>query len=649
MKIVVCGTRGFPNVQGGIETHCEELYPRVALQGQDITVVRRSGYVSDNLSSYRGVTFKDIRVPKISGVESALHTLISAFYARKVRADILHIHGIGPAIVVPIAKLLGLKVVVTHHGPDYEREKWGHFARFVLRMGEYFTAKFADEIIVISSCIADILGKKYDRTQHVRLIYNGVNLPDQTSFSDCRYLEKLGLTPGKYVLAVGRFVKEKNFGNLIDAFQQLEEAGSYRLVIAGDSDIETAYSRNLKFKAKEKKVVLTGMIKGKELGELYSHAALFVLPSSHEGLPITLLEAMSYNRKVVVSRIPANLAVKLDADSYFQWDDRSDLTKKISAQLKKENVERTYDLSLYNWDTIALDTIRVYELTLHPVAPPTDMCIVVTYRCPVHCKMYNIGENPTIKNKEITPEEIKRLPKVKFINITGGEPFVRDDLDKIIEVCFTKSPRVVISTSGWYDDKLIALAQKFPHIGIRINIEGLAGKNDELRGRPGEFEKELRTLRKLREMGIRDVGFVITNKEEVCGNSEKLIKLKLKETHPKSRFRAFFNMGLINYIEGNKRLLPCKAGLVNFFVDPNGDVYLCNGLEEKYWKETMGNIRETPDFQTIWESRQAENIRRMVRGRPQKRWMEGTASPVMKKYLKTPLVGSVKNKIRSLL
>jgi radical SAM protein with 4Fe4S-binding SPASM domain len=518
-----------------------------------------------------------------------------------------------------------------------------------------------------------------------------VNLPDQISFSDCRYLEKLGLTPGKYVLAVGRFVKEKNFGNLIDAFQQLEEAGSYRLVIAGDADIETTYSRSLKVKAKEKNVILTGMIKGKELGELYSHAALFILPSSHEGLPITLLEAMSYKRKVVVSRIPANLAVKLDADSYFQWNDRSDLTKKISIQLKKENVEQTYDLSMYNWNAIALETIRVYERTMHPVAPPTDMCIIVTYRCPMRCKMCNIWENPTIKNKEITPEEIKRLPKVKFINITGGEPLVRDDLDKIIEICFTKSPRVVISTSGWYDDKLIALAQKFPHIGIRISIEGLAEKNDELRGRPGGFEKGLRTLRKLREIGIRDIGFgctvsnnnsadmlklyalshslkmefataafhnsyyfhkydnVITNKEEVCGNFEKLVNLQLKETHPKSWFRAFFNMGLINYIEGNKRLLPCEAGLVNFFVEPYGDVYPCNGLEEKYWKETMGNIRETPDFQTIWESKQAENVRRMVCQCPKNCWMVGTASPVMKKYLKVPLAWSIKNKLRSLL
>ena len=324
------------------------------------------------------------------------------------------------------------------------------------------------------------------------------------------------------------------------------------------------------------------------------------------------------------------------------------------------------------------------------IPQPTDMCIIVTYRCPMRCKMCNIWENPTLKEKEITPEEIKLLPNVKFINITGGEPFVREDLDEILKVCFTKSPRVVISTSGWHEDRVIDIAKKFPNIGIRISIEGLACKNDELRGREGGFDKGLRTLLKLKEMGIKDIGFgctvsnnnsadmlalyqlskeigmefataafhnsyyfhkhdnEITNKEEVCNNFEKLVNMQLKESHPKSWFRAFFNMGLINYIEGNRRMLPCEAGMVNFFVEPYGDIYPCNGLEEKYWMEKMGNIRETPDFQKIWNSEQAEKVRAMVRKCPKNCWMVGTASPVMKKYIKHPLVWSVKNKIRSL-
>jgi radical SAM protein with 4Fe4S-binding SPASM domain len=305
--------------------------------------------------------------------------------------------------------------------------------------------------------------------------------------------------------------------------------------------------------------------------------------------------------------------------------------------------------------------------------------------------MCDIWANPTIKEHEITPEEIKLLPNVKFINLTGGEPFVREDLNEIIEVCFTKAPRVVISTSGWYDDRIIETAKRFPNIGIRISIEGLAAKNDELRGKTGGFEKGLGTLRKLKDMGIKDIGFgctvsnnnsadmlelyklaqdmnlefataafhnsyyfhkydnVITNQEEVCGNFEKLVNLQLKENHPKSWFRAYFNMGLINYIEGNKRLLPCEAGLVNFFVEPYGDVYPCNGLEEKYWMEKMGNIRETPDFATIWHSEQAERVREKVRTCPKNCWMVGTASPVMKKYIYKPLPWAIKNKIFSLL
>ena len=320
------------------------------------------------------------------------------------------------------------------------------------------------------------------------------------------------------------------------------------------------------------------------------------------------------------------------------------------------------------------------------VANPTDMCIIVTYRCPMRCKMCNIWQNPTQKDKEITLEEIERLPSVKFINITGGEPFVREDLEDIIELCFKKSPRVVISTSGWFEDRLIKLAQRFPNIGIRISIEGLSQKNDELRGRQGGFDKGLRILLKLKEMGIKDIGFgitvsnqnssdmlslyrlakslgmefataafhnsyyfhkddnYITNQDEVCANFEKLMKMQLKELHPKSWFRAYFNMGLINYIHGNPRLLPCEAGLVNFFVDPYGEVYPCNGLEEKFWKESMGNIRTTKNFDEIWRSEQADRVRELVRTCPKHCWMVGTASPVMKKYIATPLKWVVRNK-----
>lgn len=322
---------------------------------------------------------------------------------------------------------------------------------------------------------------------------------------------------------------------------------------------------------------------------------------------------------------------------------------------------------------------------------PTDMCVIVTYRCPMQCKMCDIWQNPTEKSKEITPEEMQILPKVNFINITGGEPFVREDLEEIVRVAFTKASRVVISTSGWFEDRVIKLAERFPNIGIRISIEGLSEKNDELRGRDGGFDKGLRTLLTLKEMGVKDIGFgitvsnnnssdmlslyqlaksmnlefataafhnsyyfhkddnIITNKEIVCNDFKKLVELQLKDNSPKSWFRAFFNMGLINYIEGNRRMLPCEAGLVNFFVDPYGEVYPCNGLEDKFWKDSMGNIRQVDTFDKIWYSEKANLVREKVANCSKNCWMVGTASPVMKKYIRHPLGWVLKNKFNSLM
>ena len=144
------------------------------------------------------------------------------------------------------------------------------------------------------------------------------------------------------------------------------------------------------------------------------------------------------------------------------------------------------------------------------IQQPTDASIILTYRCPMRCQMCNIWQNPTDVKKEIKPEELEILPKLKFINLTGGEPFIREDLEDVVRVCYTKTPRIVISTSGWFEDRVIALAQKFPNIGIRISIEGLSQKHDELRGRPGGFDKGLRTLLTLKDMGLKDIGFGCT-------------------------------------------------------------------------------------------------------------------------------------------
>lgn len=307
----------------------------------------------------------------------------------------------------------------------------------------------------------------------------------------------------------------------------------------------------------------------------------------------------------------------------------------------------------------------------------------------MRCQMCNIWQNPTDKKEEIKAADLKTLPRLKFINITGGEPFVREDLDEIVEECYRHTDRIVISTSGWFDDRVIALAKKFPKIGIRISIEGLSQKNDELRGHAGGFDKGLRTLLALRNMGLKDIGFgctvsnhnsrdmlalydlsrslnmefataafhnsfyfhkadnKITNRDEVCRNFETLINRQLKEKSPKSWFRAFFNMGLINYIEGGRRMLPCEAGSANFFIDPWGEVFPCNGMEDKFWKESMGNIHNAP-FMEIWNSEQAQRVREKVRTCPKNCWMVGTASPVMHKYMRQVAPWVLRNKLRSL-
>ncbi|MCU7918331.1 MAG: radical SAM protein [Candidatus Thiodiazotropha sp. (ex Epidulcina cf. delphinae)] len=325
------------------------------------------------------------------------------------------------------------------------------------------------------------------------------------------------------------------------------------------------------------------------------------------------------------------------------------------------------------------------------VTPPTDVSIITTYRCQMRCKMCDIWDHPTDRKKEITAKDLEILPKIKFVNITGGEPFVRNDLNEIIEVAMNKSDRVVISTSGWHTNRISKLAEQFPDIGIRVSIEGLSQRNDQLRGREGGFDKGMRTLLTLRDMGVKDIGFGITvsnnnsedmlwlykvskafgmefataafhnsfyfhrndnvihNKDEVIGDFHKLIEAMLSENSPKSWYRAFFNLGLINYIRGNRRMLPCEAGSANFFIEPYGDVFPCNGSEEAYWKESMGNIRDFNIFDDLWNSDQANRVRKLVSTCPKNCWMVGTAAPVMKKYLRHPTGWVMKNKVKSLL
>lgn len=160
-----------------------------------------------------------------------------------------------------------------------------------------------------------------------------------------------------------------------------------------------------------------------------------------------------------------------------------------------------------------------------PIPNPTDASIILTYRCPMRCKMCNIWQNPTDRTREITAADLTTLPRLKFINLTGGEPFIREDLEEIVEECYRHTDRIVISTSGWYADRVVKLARRFPNIGIRISIEGLSQKNDELRGREGGFDKGLTTLLTLKDMGLKDIGFGCTVSNHNSSDMLELYKL----------------------------------------------------------------------------------------------------------------------------
>ncbi len=362
MKIFVTGTRGIPQIPGGVESHCEKLYPNLVQLGHEVILARRSTYVQDNLTKWQGITLVDIYTPKKKSIEAIIHTLLAVLSAKKHKADIIHIHAVGPGLLVPFARLLGLKVVVTNHGPDYERKKWNWPAKKILALGEYLGCKFANEVIVISRVIEDIVQTRCNRESH--LIYNGVTPPPNDIASD--YVKKLGVTPGNYIFSAARFVPEKGLHDLIEAFKKSQL--SCQLIIAGDADHEDEYSKKLKqLAASDPRIVLTGFITGEKLQQVFHNAKLFLLPSYHEGLPISLLEALSHQLPVLVSDIPANKAVNLREHRYFKCGDVDHLAEKLNElfHLPNDSIEEKEIAVMlkqdYNWNIIAEKTSLVYK------------------------------------------------------------------------------------------------------------------------------------------------------------------------------------------------------------------------------------------------------------------------------------------------
>ena len=308
--------------------------------------------------------------------------------------------------------------------------------------------------------------------------------------------------------------------------------------------------------------------------------------------------------------------------------------------------------------------------------------VIVTYRCNARCKMCNRYKAPSKPDEEISVDTIKKLPQMYFTNITGGEPFIRSDLKDIVRELYKKSDRIVISTNGFFTDRIIDLCKEFPNVGIRISIEGLEETNNAIRGLEDGFNRGYTTLKKLVEMNHPDVGFgmtvqdanakdlvplyelsnemnmefataslhnsfyfveaknIIKDRPMVAENFEKLINELLKSNSPKKWFRAYFNHGLINYIYGQERLLPCDMAFDTFFIDPYGDVMPCNGTKEK---EVMGNLNEQ-SWDELWNSKQADKVRAKVRCCNRNCWMIGSVSPAMHKYIWKPAAWVIKHK-----
>jgi glycosyltransferase involved in cell wall biosynthesis len=356
MKIDVFGTRGFPLIQGGVEKHCECLYPLLDDTCR-VTVFRRRPYVRPG-ATCKNIGFIDLPSTRIKGVEAVIHSFLATLWCMARQPDVVHIHNIGPALFSPLLKLARLKVVLTYHSPNYEHEKWGFFSRKLLRLSERIALSTADAVIFINEMQRRKYSERIRRKSY--FIPNGIQPPQFISGST--FLQSIGVRPKKYILAVGRITPEKGFDCLLRAFEQAD-TGEYGLVIAGGVEGEQAYFEKLKRSVRSGKTVFTGYVYGEELAQLYTHAALFVLPSYHEGLPLVLLEAMSYRLAILASDIEANRAVGLPSTAYFPTGNERELALRLSEALHRDAPpDVAYaGLDAYDWQQVARQTLAVYR------------------------------------------------------------------------------------------------------------------------------------------------------------------------------------------------------------------------------------------------------------------------------------------------
>ncbi|HEX6120066.1 MAG TPA: glycosyltransferase family 4 protein, partial [Dongiaceae bacterium] len=327
----------------------------------EISVVARRPYVAAGQFDFNGVTVVPLPAMRNKYLEAISNTMLAVIYARFVfGARLLHIHNIGPALLGPFARLLGMKLVVTYHSRNFEHAKWNRIGKAALRLGEWCTLVAAHRIIVISRSMTEDLRHRYPASSRkIEFIPNGAtDFPAAANDNDNRsLLGRFGLVRGHYVLAVGRLVPEKSFHTLIAAYQAARP--DFKLVIAGKADHEDAYSRALLQHASDR-ICFTGFQNRSELGVLYRNASLFVLPSTHEGLPIAALEAASLDVPVLLSDIQPNLDIELPAQCYFPVADSDALRRKLLQPHESYRADRQAITSRFDWSSVAKQTDALY-------------------------------------------------------------------------------------------------------------------------------------------------------------------------------------------------------------------------------------------------------------------------------------------------
>lgn len=371
LSIAMFGQKRIPSREGGVEIVVEELCTRMVSQGHNVTCYNRDGhhvsgseYDSKRLKEYKGIKLKTVPTIEKKGLAAVSSSFFAALCCAFGRYDVVHIHAEGPAFFAWLPKLFGKKVIVTIHGLDWQREKWksGFGSKFI-HQGEKNAVKYADEIIVLSKGVQDYFEKIYGRK--TVFISNGVS--DHIERKPQIIKNKFGLDKDEYILFLGRLVPEKGIKYLIEAFKQVDT--EKKLVIAGGSSDTSEFENEMKEIAKEdKRILFTGFVQGQELEELYSNAYVYALPSDLEGMPLSLLEAMSYGNCCLVSDIPECAEVVEDKALIFKKADVKDLQSKLQdACDHSEKVDAhkkqaaDFICSKYNWDEIVQATLKLYR------------------------------------------------------------------------------------------------------------------------------------------------------------------------------------------------------------------------------------------------------------------------------------------------